>query len=431
MNVFKCRHAYSIIFIIILALASCSRETVFIQNELHTNSINDLPKDKISQQVYFIGDAGDDPTLSAKTLQALKRQLDQSDEKKTTVVFLGDNIYPSGLHKKDHPSREEDERRINAQLDVVKGYEGEVVFIPGNHDWHEGKKKGFAYNKRQEKYIQKYLDSKAYRPSKGCPDPDEIEISNELVMIILDTQWWLHQYDKGRGYADECDFSTKEEYLAAFKELLKKYRERHVVVVGHHPLYSNGRHGGYFTWKDHIFPLSHANSKLKIPLPFLGSIYPFFRSNFGHIQDLSNPFYQDMKKKFTAAMNQYDNVIYAAGHEHNLQYFFKDRTHHVISGAGSKVSNLRFNNKLDFGAEHKGFAKLEIYDNGDTYLNYYKTDDVEDASLIFRKKLYQKTIRQFEETAKVEKNPIKACSKLWYQIALLVQVILSDSFLAT
>lgn len=394
-----------------LLLMGCSKESIFIRETSQNQASTIENKSGIMQQVYLIGDVGEEVSMSAKTLQVLKRQLDQSDEKKTSVVFLGDNIYPSGLHKKDHPLREEDERRINAQLDIVKGFKGEIVFIPGNHDWHEGKKKGFAYNRRQEKYIQNYLDDKVYRPNKGCPDPDEIEVSDELTLIIIDTQWWLHQYEKGRGYADDCEFSTKDEYLAAFKELLKKNREKHVVVMGHHPMYSNGRHGGYFTFTDHLFPLSNINPKLKIPLPVLGSIYPFFRSNFGHIQDISNPFYHDMKEKLTQAMNQYNNVIYAAGHEHNLQYFFVGRTHHIVSGAGSKVSNLRFNKKLDFGAEHKGFAKLEIYNDGETYLNYYSTEgDNEEAALIFRKKLYQKTIREFEETA-IQKTSYKGMFK--------------------
>ena len=111
--------------------------------------------------------------------------------------------------------------------------------------------------------------------------------------------------------------------MFAFKEALKSNRTKHVIVVGHHPMYSNGIHGGYFTLNDHLFPLTKLNSKLKIPLPIVGSIYPFYRSFFGNIQDITNPRYQDLQEQITNAIGQYDNVVYVNGHEHNLQYQFQ------------------------------------------------------------------------------------------------------------
>ena len=348
---------------------------------------------QILHRVILIGDAGEDADESGPVLDILHERKQGLDEKDVTVVFLGDNIYPEGLHKKDHPLRAQDEARIIAQLDAVKDHKGEVIFIPGNHDWQQGGKEGFAFNKRQEDFVQKYLDRKVYIPSDGCSGPKAVEICDELVIIAIDTQWWLHQYRKGRGKKDDCQFSTKEDFVLEFKELLKKYRRKNVMVVGHHPMYSNGHHGGYFSWDDHLFPLKNLNSKLWIPLPVLGSIYPWYRSIFGNIQDLQHPIYDDMVDQLTLAMQDYDNVIYAAGHEHNLQYVFKENVHYVVSGAGSKSSHLRKNKKIDFGHEGKGLAEVNYYADGSVELNYF--DPLEgqpQIAKIFSKKIYEKDI---------------------------------------
>ncbi|MDA0714236.1 MAG: hypothetical protein O2867_09045 [Bacteroidetes bacterium] len=61
-----------------------------------------------------------------------------------------------------------------------------------------------------------------------------------------------------------------------------------MVVVGHHPLKSNGEHGGRFTLKDHIFPLTAKFPNAYIPLPGLGSIYPLYRSMLGDKQDIQH-----------------------------------------------------------------------------------------------------------------------------------------------
>lgn len=400
--------------IIVLAISSilaCSKSSVYI-NKDYKEDKSIAAESPILQQVYLIGDVGASIEESESSLQLLKKELSVSDPEITSVVFLGDNIYPRGLHPKDHPLRAEDEKRLNAQLDVVKDFKGEIVFIPGNHDWQQGGEDGFAFNKRQEKYVQSYLNNKAYKPSDGCSDPKEIEISDELVLILIDTQWWLHKHEKGRGEKDDCIASTKEDFVLAFKEVLKRNRDKNIIVAGHHPMYSNGVHGGYFSWKDHLFPLTKINSAYKIPLPIVGTIYPFYRSYFGNIQDIANPTYQELQKVLTDAMGQYDNIIYACGHEHNLQYHFKKSTHYIVSGSGSKVSKLKYNNHMNFGAEHKGFAKVEIREDGGVYAKYYASDKAPSENpILLERKLYTKNIKGFKELSKLKLPSYKGMYK--------------------
>ena len=402
-----------IVGIALVLIWGCSKEGIYIHENHQGKQTPNPAESTLAEQVYLIGDVGELGEMSAASLALLKKELTKADPESTSVVFLGDNIYPEGLHGKDHPLRAADELRINAQLDAVKDFKGEIVFIPGNHDWQQGGKDGFKFNKRQEDYIQKYLDNKVYHPSDGCSGPKEIELSDELTLLIIDTQWWLHKYEKGRGEKDDCATSTIQDFMLAFKEALKANRTKHVIVAAHHPMYSNGRHGGYFSFSDHLFPLRNLGEYYYLPTPLIGSIYPFYRSFFGNIQDIPNPAYQDMKSQITNAISQYDNVIYASGHEHNLQYFFQKNTHYVVSGSGSKVANLRMNDKLDFGAEHSGFAKIEVFQNGATVLKYFSSDNSAKGKdpILFEKKLYTKNIKGFRKLDESEKTSYEGMYK--------------------
>ncbi|MBI9064511.1 MAG: hypothetical protein JEZ14_21170 [Marinilabiliaceae bacterium] len=105
------------------------------------------------------------------------------------------------------------------------------------------------------------------------------------MMIVIDTQWWLHQYEKSSGLKDDCQCRNEDELMVLLKDLLKKYRHQHIIVAGHHPLYSIGVHGGNFQVKDHLFLFTHVNESAYIPLPVIGSIYPFYPKFIGHNQD--------------------------------------------------------------------------------------------------------------------------------------------------
>ena len=109
----------------------------------------------------------------------------------------------------------------------------------------------------------------------------------------MDSQWWVHPYDKP-GIESDCPYKTKSEVLTQLDDLLSRNSKKLVIFALHHTLRSYGIHGGYFKLKQHIFPLTEYFPKLYIPLPVIGSIYPISRSVFGSPQDLKHPFYTEM-----------------------------------------------------------------------------------------------------------------------------------------
>lgn len=335
--------------------------SVFAQNE---DSVYSL---------FLIGDAGE--PYENPSLVLLKKELEKVG-KKGGVVFLGDNIYPQGMPPKGHPLRAEAEVAIDGQINAVKDFNGTKVFIPGNHDWAQGRSYGLEWLNIQEDYVEDALDSAdVWLPTNGCPGPVEVNLTEQITLIVVDTQWFLH---KGKKPMENCSVTGLRDVGVLFQDALKRNADKKVVVVTHHPMYTYGIHGGVFGIKDHLFPLtaSKKTSNLYIPLPGLGSIYPLYRSWFGNIQDTPHPVYKRFRNGMVQLMQDHPDIIHAAGHEHALQHIQKEGINYVVSGAGAK-NNAKVREKKDakFASNIQGFARLDYYANGQTTLNFFTPEN--------------------------------------------------------
>jgi hypothetical protein len=97
------------------------------------------------------------------------------------------------MHDEEHEERANDEAKMDAQLKTISKFKGKIAIIPGNHDWHRGKDDGLEYVNRQEEYIEKEMGKDVFLPSNGCPGPEVLKLGRHLAIIIIDTQWRLHQ----------------------------------------------------------------------------------------------------------------------------------------------------------------------------------------------------------------------------------------------
>ncbi|MBK8340596.1 MAG: metallophosphoesterase [Flavobacteriales bacterium] len=325
--------------------------------------------------LYLIGDAGEAGEEHGAPVFRLLREVVAADAaKERTILFLGDNLYPEGLHKKGHPLRAQDEANLNAQLDAVRDLDARALFIPGNHDWKQGGKSGWKYVQREERYIRDTLGRKAFLPHGGCPGPEVVKLGNGTVLVVLDTQWWLHRYRRAEGERDGCEVATEADLLAALKNVLNEYRDQRIIVAAHHPFLSYSSHGGHFPLRTHLFPFTELNQHLWIPLPVLGSIYPAYRALLGDVQDVAHARYNSLRAGVEALLEQFPGSVYASGHEHILQYLQRNAVHHVISGAGSRTTWMKRSKQLDFGRSERGFARLVIAKDGALRLEFYTLD---------------------------------------------------------
>ncbi len=311
--------------------------------------------------VFLLGDAGAPlPDGHDPVLNTLRTQLQKAGPN-SSLILLGDNIYQHGMPDADHSDRPDAERRIREQLDLRTAFGGRIFAIPGNHDWDKSGKEGLQRIKNQAAFVHQYMGrDDVFFPTDGCPGPVEIKLSDSLTLILMDTQYWLHPWAKP-GEESDCGAKNLPDFLTKLDDILYRNRHRRVVVAGHHPMYSHGEHGGHYTFKDHLFPLTALNKSLYIPLPVIGSIYPIYRSVFGSLQDLPNPVYREMRNGMVAVFNKYRNLIYANGHDHNLQLIRHDSLYYLTSGSGSKHEPVAKKGKGSlFAVEQKGFARLDF-----------------------------------------------------------------------
>ena len=213
------RYTVSFSFFIIVFLSSCVNYKVHYSPEV-TNWASQQPSDTLDlvHTIYLIGDAGgtkvEEPQLPA--LKLLQNQLNQAP-KESSVIFLGDNIYPNGMASKlEVEERAQDTFRLEAQLNTVKDFPGNVFFIAGNHDW---KKHGLKGVKRAKKYVEHKLNNKdVWSPSPGCGDPEVVKINDNLTLILIDSQWWLSNWGNEPEMNDGCDVKSR----ALFQAHLRK-----------------------------------------------------------------------------------------------------------------------------------------------------------------------------------------------------------------
>src|SRR5687768_9160411 len=316
-------------------------------------------QDSIQARIVLIGDAGKLNKEGRQPVVTGARQTIQFD-KKTTVIYLGDNLYKTRLPDDAMPTYAIAKVPLECQANIADGTDAKVYFIPGNHDWNNGERHGWDAVKRQQYYIDLLSKNNVkFLPQDGCPGPVEVEITPDVVLVIVDSQWWLHPYDKP-GIESDCPFKTKAEVITQLKDILAKNFKKLVIFATHHPFRSYGIHGGYFKIKQHIFPLTDAIKKLYIPLPIIGSIYPITRSAFGISQDMRHPFYVSMIRDFENEIKGHPNVIYVAGHEHSLQMIQDSGYNYIVSGSGSKSTRVSKSKKTLYTSSQHGFATLEV-----------------------------------------------------------------------
>ncbi len=326
--------------------------------------------DTINQRIFLVGDAGELQGTTHPVMDWLTKNVNWDDEKHT-LLFLGDNIYPYGLPLEGDPTYDISKKILDYQINVVKGKKAKSYFIPGNHDWRNGKQGGWQQVLNQQDYING-LEEKNIEawPHNGCPGPVEIEVTDKVVMALIDSQWFLYVHDKP-GPGSNCDSKTLEEFQVQLAEIARAHPNQLLIVAMHHPPYTYGVHGGDFTWKDHIFPLTAIHPKLYIPLPVLGSVYPITRGIFGNIQDVRHPLYRTMSNTIIEAIKDHPNPIVVAGHDHSLQYILKDSIPYVVSGAGVKSTRAKEADDLIFSDLNLGFSVIEVWNSGKVDLKFY------------------------------------------------------------
>lgn len=340
------------IAVIASSLLSCSQKKL---PDLAPSFVRDTPADSVESVVFWIGDVGkavwgEHPILHklAADIDQWARQLDRDSS--VAVVFLGDNIYPGGLHDAGTPDFPGDSAHLEAQVDIMRSPGARsnrafAVFIPGNHDWgHKFGAAGEQRIKNQEAFLERRRAQGIrvkFLPTAGTPGPGIVDIGRHTRIVIIDTAWWLLSPND----------QEKQQLMDRLLQTMSTAAGRAVILAAHHPYKSASAHGG-------VQPI-WAGLGLKWLLTKSGAA----------LQDLNSLPYRDFLDRLEVIFERTGPpLMFAGGHDHVLQVIKGTRDldprFMIVSGAGSKISRVGHIDGMIYRGNEPGYMRMTVKKNG-------------------------------------------------------------------
>ena len=351
-----------------------------------------IAQNPIDKTVYLIGDTGEMAEGLSDGMKALQTHFKENSTENTVLVFLGDNVYPDGFPTEKDAWQDRAKKILDHHFEVLNNFDGEAYFIAGNHDWLKEKVKRID---NQKDYIKDHSNAK-WMPKVGCGLQGK-DLSDDVYLITIDSQWLLEDWDKSPLVNKKCDqIKTRKQFYTEFETELKKNQNKTVIVTMHHPMLNYGIHGGVIPPDKHLFPISKP-----IPVPGLATVLALARSSGVSAQDANNFAYQEMKDRLVTITNRWNRVVFASGHEHALQYIENEGIKQIVSGSGSKQSFVKAKAGTKFKAGKQGFARLDIYKNGKTILKFYTADNAR-PQLAYEEEIFSE--KESFDISKIQSN---------------------------
>jgi hypothetical protein len=266
------------------------------------------PPDSQACHMLAVGDYGvveRDLKRQKAVADAMTRYVTAGKLKPDALALLGDNFY-GGLAGKGVNSPRWD-------MNVEQMYPASTFGCPmyamlGNHDYSDEKDDRSAA--AQLAYREHAPNSRWTMPAKWYRFdlPGQVPLAS---FIVLDTNW----ADNGKDYLSAEDRGKQADWVA--QEIARPRTAPWLFVLGHHPVFNDGKHGDTKGLVAELDPLLRKN---KVDL-------------------------------------------YLCGHDHDLQHLEFDGhpTSFVVSGAGGARSyELAATERRRFGKSVYGFSHLEI-----------------------------------------------------------------------
>ena len=373
----------------------------------YNKEVKDWQKQKLPQNLekrhtlFMLGDAGKANEQQRKVLALMETKMNAVKSPKT-LVYLGDNAYEKGLPpESDTAAYQQAVSYLQPQIDLANRTKTRAYAVAGNHDWALGIE---ALNRQENYWEDEHGHDDVFLPKAGKNDPEEIVLNDDLVLVLIDTEWYMHNWNKTPEVNVDGEIKSRTEFMIEFLDALTDNRSKDIVVAMHHPLVDGGPHGGYFTANELLFPFRDLNDKLFVPLPLIG---PILRGNLGLPQDLSHRRYAEMIAEFEEISNQLNNVVFVAGHSHNMQMgHTPSGLKQIVVGSGAKREAVHVGDNIDFGMGEGGFVQLDMYEDGQMWASFYAINQEEGKELVYRKQIFKEIFPEYEGDFELyEKHP--------------------------
>lgn len=256
-----------------------------------------IPTDQEALRFFVVGDWGRNGQHNQKEVAD---QMGRTADyfKPEFIISTGDNFYCCGVAGTNDPQWD------SSFENIYTAHSLHVPWMPvlGNHDYMGNTQAQIDYSSISRRW---QMPARYYAVNaKG------------VTIIFLDTNPFIKSYHRVPGHPDIARQDTSAQ-LRWLDSTLAASQSKTKIVVGHHPLYSSGWHG---------------NNK-------------------------------DVVEKILPRLEKYNVAIYFSGHDHHLEHIKTDgqKTHHIVSGAGSQLRAVKGKGKRSkFAKSVAGFAAVSI-----------------------------------------------------------------------
>ncbi len=349
------------ILILLTLVAACSSLSTKIKGDFHVS-----PEKGEHRSFYLLGnlssDAGDRDNNLKIAVDYIKARAQEQDY----TLLLGDNIEAKKVYAHDEDST--DLKTLQSQLDLFKDLKGSKYAIPGDHDWNDEGLEGLE--KVEELVEERWDNNDAFQPEKACPFED-INISESIHLFIVDSEWYIRDWNENPQFNDKCEITTRKQFLAVLADEMRKQRHKTVVLAMHHPVYANGLYGGRIADYNLYKP-----TKENVYIPFLGSAWSFIRAQGGvSRQDRFNPKMNELMEEIKTIALGLDRFFVVSGHERSLQYIEQGNVRQIISGSIHEQQAASLGKNGLFASGRNGFAELRVSKDRSSTIHFYEIKD--------------------------------------------------------
>jgi hypothetical protein len=288
-----------------------------------------------------------------------------------TIIYCGDII-----NEKEKIPPASDSAFIQSLLDITKtDTDVAIYFVPGDIEWDRSREEGWKHVKYAEKFVNGLAGKQIFLPGDGCPGPEVIDIATDIRLVLINTPWLIHPYDKPYAPDDDCKIMSDEQFFEALEDVIEESKDKHLVVVGHHPAISNGKYSGRMNVTHYLYP------------PVLGSFIAGYHQNIGDTKDLAYPAYRNFSKEMKNIMEDNASFIYASAHEKNIQVLEYEDCIQLISGAPVDVVKAHWSDNTILKSDKNGFTGLSFYSDGKVVMHVFEYDKhgnvIQDSSILY------------------------------------------------
>lgn len=248
-----------------------------------------------SLSFFVIGDWGTGGKGVRRVAAAMSEAYTQQPV--AAIISTGDNIYPSGV-------RNVDDRQWQSKFERI--FASDALPVPfwavlGNHDYRKNPDAQVLYS---DKVLADGQRTRWRMPGKNWTTVFSEPASGMTIRLVgIDTQQIVGSK------------SQRKNVLSWLDTLLSAAQETHLLVVGHHPVYSHGHYGGNRTMRRHVAPL----------------------------------------------LEKYGVLAYLNGHEHDLQLIKRiNGVRYIVSGGGGGKRKTKAGRNTEFCASSLGFFRLTV-----------------------------------------------------------------------